>query len=66
MSLFVTATGTEVGKTVVCAAIMLRYGRQIPLTYWKPVATGASDKWEDRDFMTMRCIANLKCAICVI
>jgi dethiobiotin synthase len=42
VSLIVTGTGTGVGKTVTCAAIVARYGRKIPLAYWKPVATGAS------------------------
>jgi len=38
--LFVTGTGTNVGKTVTCAALLHRY-RDIPaLRYWKPVQTG--------------------------
>ena len=41
MSVFVTGTGTGVGKTVACAALMRRY-RDLPfLRYWKPVQTGA-------------------------
>ncbi len=43
MSLFVTATGTEIGKTVACAVILARYGPQLRLGYWKPIATGAVD-----------------------
>jgi len=51
VSLIVTGTGTGVGKTVACAAIIARYGRKIPLAYWKPVATGSS---MERDSETMR------------
>lgn len=39
--LFVTGTDTGVGKTVVSAALLLRYGREAPLRYWKPIQTGA-------------------------
>ena len=38
--LFVTGTGTSVGKTVVSAALMLRYRRDLSLRYWKPIQTG--------------------------
>jgi dethiobiotin synthetase/malonyl-CoA O-methyltransferase len=38
--LFVTGTGTDVGKTVVSAAIMHRYRSLAPLRYWKPIQTG--------------------------
>jgi len=38
--LFVTGTDTNVGKTVVSAALMHRYGREMRLRYWKPVQTG--------------------------
>ena len=51
MSLIVTGTGTGVGKTVACAAMIARYGKRIPLAYWKPVATGAST---ERDSETVR------------
>ena len=37
---FVTGTDTGVGKTVVSAALMLRYRRALPLRYWKPIQTG--------------------------
>jgi malonyl-CoA O-methyltransferase len=40
VSLFVTGTDTEVGKTVLAAALLWRYGRELPLLYWKPVGTG--------------------------
>jgi dethiobiotin synthase len=38
--LFVTGTDTGVGKTVVSAALMLRYRDALPLRYWKPIQTG--------------------------
>ena len=39
--LFVTGTDTGVGKTVVSAALLRRYGREAALRYWKPIQTGA-------------------------
>jgi len=51
VSLFVTGTDTEVGKTVVCGILMRRYGAKADLGYWKPVATGAEG---DRDLETVR------------
>jgi len=38
--IFVTGTDTNVGKTVVAAALMLRYRDEVSLRYWKPVQTG--------------------------
>lgn len=38
--IFVTGTDTGVGKTVVCAALMLRYPGA---RYWKPIQTGPDD-----------------------
>lgn len=38
--LFVTGTDTGVGKTVVSAVLLHRYGRDAPLGYWKPIQTG--------------------------
>ena len=38
--LFVTGTDTGVGKTVVSAALVHRYGAQTVLRYWKPIQTG--------------------------
>lgn len=46
MSLVVVGTGTGVGKTVVSALLLARYGRAGELAYWKPIATGGA---EDRD-----------------
>lgn len=44
MSLWVVATGTEVGKTVISALLMARYGADGRVAYWKPVASGARDE----------------------
>jgi dethiobiotin synthase len=52
--LFVTGTGTGVGKTVVSAALLHRYGTLAPLRYWKPVQTGIE---QDDDTATVRCLA---------
>jgi dethiobiotin synthase len=44
--LFVTGTGTNIGKTVVSAALLCRYRsyRNVaPICYWKPVQTGAPE-----------------------
>ncbi len=38
--LFVTGTDTGVGKTVVSAALLLRYRPRFALRYWKPIQTG--------------------------
>jgi dethiobiotin synthetase len=38
--IFVTGTDTNVGKTVVSAALMVRYRDEAPLRYWKPIQTG--------------------------
>ena len=38
--LFITGTGTSVGKTVVAAAVMHRYRSIATLCYWKPIQTG--------------------------
>lgn len=54
MSLWITGTGSEVGKTTVCALLAWRYGRARPLHYWKPVATGSA---EESDPETLRTLA---------
>lgn len=43
MSFAVIGTDTEVGKTVVCATLLLRFARQRRLAYWKPIASGSSE-----------------------
>lgn len=42
--LFVTGTDTGVGKTVLSAALMLRYPEAV---YWKPIQTGTNDNAAD-------------------
>lgn len=37
---FITGTDTNVGKTVVAAAMMQRYRSIAPVVYWKPIQTG--------------------------
>ncbi len=45
MAIFITGTGTDVGKTLCSALIMTCYGRELNLQYFKPVQTGdASDR----------------------
>ncbi len=48
---FVTGTGTNIGKTVVSAAVLHRYRQAAPLRYWKAVQTGIPD---DDDTATVR------------
>ncbi|MEQ1948194.1 MAG: dethiobiotin synthase [Bryobacteraceae bacterium] len=40
--LFITGTDTNVGKTVLSAAVIHRCRGSLPLRYWKPVQTGTS------------------------
>jgi len=49
--LFITGTGTGIGKTVTAAALMHRYRSSAPLRYWKPVQTGIE---HDDDTRTVR------------
>jgi dethiobiotin synthase len=51
---FVTGTDTGVGKTVVSAALVMRYRREVPLTYWKPIQTGIE---QDNDTEEIRRLA---------
>jgi dethiobiotin synthase len=48
--LFVTGTDTGVGKTVVSAALLIRYRHDASLRYWKPIQTGIE---EDDDTRTV-------------
>ncbi len=50
MSLWVLGTDTGVGKTIVSALILNRYGSRGGLSYWKPVSTGGD---QDRDRSTV-------------
>jgi dethiobiotin synthase len=54
VTLVIVGTGTDVGKTVVAAVVLARYGAELPLAYWKPVATGAG---EGRDTATVEALA---------
>jgi dethiobiotin synthase len=54
VSLAVVGTSTEVGKTVISALLLARYGGERRLAYWKPVATGAV---EGRDTETVQRLA---------
>src|SRR5215471_13899212 len=57
--LFVTGTDTNVGKTVVCAALMHRYRSAVPLRYWKPIQTGIE---HDDDASEVRRLAECEVA----
>lgn len=46
MALFVTGTGTDVGKTIFSALVMARYGEELNLKYLKPVQTGTESDRE--------------------
>jgi dethiobiotin synthase len=52
--LFVTGTDTGVGKTVVSAALLLRYRARFALRYWKPIQTGIE---QDDDTADVRRLA---------
>src|SRR4051812_5332016 len=54
--IFVTGTGTNVGKTVVSAALMLRYRGEAPLRYWKPVQTGIEHDDDSHEVMRLSSI----------
>ena len=47
--LFITGTDTNVGKTVVAAAVLHRYREHVPLRYWKPIQTGTEQGDDTRD-----------------
>ena len=50
---FITGTDTNVGKTVVSAAVFHRYRSTRPLCYWKPIQTGIES---DDDTATVRAL----------
>lgn len=52
--IFVTGTDTNVGKTVLCAALLHRFRAHAPVRYWKPVQTGIE---QDDDTATVRVLA---------
>ena len=49
--LFITGTDTNIGKTVLSAALMQRYRGEVSVRYWKPVQTGFP---EDDDTAVVR------------
>jgi dethiobiotin synthetase len=51
--IFVTGTDTNVGKTVVAAAVMLRYRDEAPLRYWKPIQIGIDRDDDTREVMRL-------------
>ena len=51
--IFVTGTDTNVGKTVVAAAVMLRYRNEASLRYWKPVQTGIEQDDDTREVVRL-------------
>jgi dethiobiotin synthetase len=51
--IFITGTDTNVGKTVVAAAVMLRYRAEAPLQYWKPVQTGIEQDDDTREVVRL-------------
>ena len=55
--IFVTGTDTGVGKTTLAAGLLVRYRREAPLRYWKPVQTGIE---EDDDTATVRRLARCR------
>ena len=57
--LFVTGTDTGVGKTVACAALMLRLRGGMPVRYWKPIQTGIE---QDDDTATVARLSGARAA----
>jgi dethiobiotin synthetase len=55
--LFVTGTGTDVGKTVLAAALLAAGGEH--LVYWKPIQTGAGPGEATGDTATVARLAEL-------
>lgn len=53
--LFVTGTDTEIGKTIVSAALLSAWRFEKNVCYWKPVQTGIES---DNDTQTVRSLAN--------
>ncbi len=54
MPIFISATGTDVGKTLFSALILARYGHKLQLQYLKPVQTGP-----DADRVTVQQLSGL-------
>jgi dethiobiotin synthetase len=55
VSLFFTATGSDVGKTIACALVAHRYATALTgqhVAYWKPIATGVPEATGGRRLST--------------
>lgn len=57
MPIFISATGTDVGKTLFSALVLARYGSELNLQYLKPVQTGP-----DADRATVQSLSGLNSA----
>lgn len=57
MAIFITATGTNIGKTLFSSMLMAKYGRYFGLRYWKPVQTGALN---DSDLLKVKKLTGLQ------
>ena len=57
MAIFITATGTNVGKTIFSSMLMAKYARNHGLRYWKPVQTGALT---DSDLLRVKKLTGLQ------
>ena len=57
MAIFITATGTNVGKTLFSSMLMAKYARNHGLRYWKPVQTGALT---DSDLLKVKKLSGLQ------
>jgi dethiobiotin synthetase len=51
--LFVTGTDTNIGKTVLSAALMHRYRQVLSVRYWKPVQTGFPEDDDTAEVRTL-------------
>ncbi len=58
--LFVTGTDTGVGKTVVSAALLHRYGTRASLRYWKPIQTGIERDDDTTEIRTLTTSAEVE------
>ena len=59
--LFVTGTDTGVGKTVVSAALLHRYGARTTLRYWKPIQTGTEQDDDTHEVRRLAAGAPVEC-----
>jgi dethiobiotin synthetase len=50
-SVWISATGTDVGKTLFSCLILNAYAQELNLNYWKPLQTGIQSNQSDSDFI---------------